>query len=183
MKKYQACKELKHRVCILARTAKRVPNRTNSKDADQTYFCQTQFFFTVVRFYFYKKVNGLVPNQDPAYMATIGNTSGSAIARPFFWPKCFLPDHFFAEYAFDRVILSVSFRFFYAMIKVCLLFDNLSVHNSMLRLPQGPYLDPHCTFFSKIKSADICKDWVRGLTKKSDQRRSSLQVKQYNTGI
>ena len=54
----------------------------------------------------------------------------------------------------------------------------------MLRLPQGPYLDPHCTFFfSKIKSADICKDWVRGLTKKSDQRRSSLQVKQYNTGI
>ena len=40
----------------------------------------------------------------------------------------------------------------------------------MLRLPQGPYLDPHCTFFSKTKSADICKDWVRGLTKKSDQR-------------
>ena len=59
----------------------------------------------------------------------------------------------------------------------------LSVHNSMLRLSQGPYLDPHCTFFSKKKSADICKDWVRGLTKKSDQRRSSLQVKQYNTGI
>ena len=56
------------------------------------------------------------------------------------------------------------------MIKVCLLFDNLSVHNSMPRLPQDPYLDPHCTFFSKIKSADICKDWVRGLTKKSDQR-------------
>ena len=89
---------------------------------------------------------------------------------------------------FGRVILSVSFRIFYAMIKVCLLFDNLSVHNlsvhnSMLRLPQGPYLDPHCTFFSKIKSADICKDWVRGLTKKSDQRRSSLQVRQYNTGI
>ena len=27
-----------------------------------------------------------------------------------------------------------------------------------------PYLDPHCTLFSKIKSADICKDsdWVRG---------------------
>ena len=23
------------------------------------------------------------------------------------------------------------------------------------------YLDPHCTFASKIKSADICKDWVR----------------------
>ena len=85
---------------------------------------------------------------------------------------------------FGRVLLSVSFRIFYAMIKVCLLFDNLSVHNSLLRLPQGPYLDPHCTFFfSNIKSADICKDWVRGLTKKSDQRRSSLQVKQYNTGI
>ena len=68
---------------------------------------------------------------------------------------------------FGRVILSVSFRIFYAMIKVCLLFDNLSVHNSMLRMPQGPYLDPHCTFFSKMKSADICKDWVGGLTKKS----------------
>ena len=37
------------------------------------------------------------------------------------------------------------------MIKVCLLFDNLSVHNSMLRLPQGPYLDPHCTFFFENK--------------------------------
>ena len=89
----------------------------------------------------------------------------------FFGQKCFLPDHFFAEYAF---LVGSFFQFpldFYAMIIVCLLFDNLSVHNSMLRLPQGPYLDPHCTFFSKIKSADICKDWVRGLTKrKSDQR-------------
>ena len=33
-----------------------------------------------------------------------------------------------------------------------------------------PYLDPHCTFVSKIKSADNCKDWVRSLTKISDQR-------------
>ena len=34
----------------------------------------------------------------------------------------------------------------------------------------GPYLDPHCTFVSKIKSADICNYWVRGLTKRSAQR-------------
>ena len=33
-----------------------------------------------------------------------------------------------------------------------------------------PYLDPHYTFVSKIKSADICKDWVWGLTIMSDQR-------------
>ena len=183
MKRYQACKELKHRVCILARTGKRVPNRANSKDADQTYFCQTQFFFTVVRFYFYKKLTVWFP------IRTQHTRPPSAVRPVLLWPdhsfgqKCFLPDHFLSNIIFGRVILSVSFRIFYAMIKVCLLFDNLSVHNSMLRLSHGPYLDPHCTFFSKIKSADICKDWVRGLTKKSDQRRSSLQVKQYNTGI
>ena len=183
MKKYQACKELKHRVCILARTAKRVPNRANSKDADQTYFCQMQFFFTVVRFYFYKKLtfgSQSGPSIQGHHRRYVRFCYGQTIllAKNVFCRTTFLPNMLFG-----RVILSVSFRIFYAMIKVCLLFDNLSVHNSMLRLPQGPYLDPHCTFFSKMKSADICKDWVRGLTKKSDQRRSSLQVKQYNTGI
>ena len=179
MKKYQACKELKHRVCILARTAKRVPNRANSKDADQTYFCQTQFFFTVVRFYFYKKLTVW-------FLIRTQHTRPPSAVRPvLLWlDHSFGQKYFFAGPLFCRICFLVgSFRIFYAMIKVCLLFDNLSVHNSMLRLPQGPYLDPHCTFFSKIKSADICKDWVRGLTKNSDQRRFSLQVKQYNTGI
>ena len=44
------------------------------------------------------------------------------------------------------------------------------------------YLDPHCTFVSKIKLADICKDWVRSLTKMSDQR-LRFKLKKHNTGI
>ena len=47
----------------------------------------------------------------------------------------------------------------------------------------GPYLDPHCTFFSKIKSADICKDWNRGLTKMSGQRlrfKLKNKIQEYN---
>ena len=45
------------------------------------------------------------------------------------------------------------------------------------------YLDPHCTVVSKIKSADICKDWVRSFTKMSDQRlRFKLKniIQEYN---
>ena len=85
MNKYQACKELKHRVYVLARTAKRVPNRANSKDADL--FLSIAIFLYSRRILFLKKINGLVPNQDPAYKAAIGGTSGSAMAGPFFWPK------------------------------------------------------------------------------------------------
>ena len=44
------------------------------------------------------------------------------------------------------------------------------------------YLDPHCKFVSKIKSADICKDWVRSLTKMSDQC-LRFKLKKHNTGI
>ena len=37
---------------------------------------------------------------------------------------------------------------------------------TVLRVHLGSYLDPNGTFFSKIKSADICKDsdWVRAVT-------------------
>ena len=40
---------------------------------------------------FFKKVNGLVPNQDPAYKlkAVFGDTSGSAMTGPFFGQKWF----------------------------------------------------------------------------------------------
>ena len=108
MKKYQACKELKHRVYVHARTAKRVLNHGSIRDSTKR-IAKTlirlifvkRYFLNSRHILFLKKVNGLVSQSEPSIQGRHRRYDRFGYGRAIFLAKNgFYRTTFFAEYAF-----------------------------------------------------------------------------------